>query len=62
MTIIEAPVAPATTPALKPVATAKTISATEYADHMELSLDQLATVTLMLQVLDQADGGPAPTE
>ena len=29
---------------------------------MELSLDQLATVTLMLQVLDQADGGPAPTE
>jgi RNA polymerase sigma factor (sigma-70 family) len=61
MTIVEAPVAP-TTPAAKPVAVAKTISADEYADHMELSLDQLATVTLMLQVLDQADGGPAPTE
>jgi hypothetical protein len=29
---------------------------------MQLSLNQLETVTLMLQVLDQADGGPAPTE
>jgi RNA polymerase sigma factor (sigma-70 family) len=38
------------------------ISAEEYSDHMQLSLNQLATVTLMLQVLDQADGGPAPTE
>jgi hypothetical protein len=61
MTIVDAPVAPAT-PAVKPVAAVKTISVDEYADHMELSLDQLATVTLMLQVLDQADGGPAPTE
>ena len=61
MTIIDAPAEP-TAPALKPVAAVKTISAEEYADHMELSLDQLATVTLMLQVLDQADGGPAPTE
>jgi RNA polymerase sigma factor (sigma-70 family) len=61
MTIIEAPVE-ATTPAAKPAAAAQTISAEEYAAHMELSLDQLATVTLMLQVLDQADGGPAPTE
>jgi len=34
----------------------------EYADHMQLSLNQLETVTLMLQVLEQADGGPAPTE
>jgi len=34
----------------------------EYADHMELSLNQLETVTLMLQVLEQADGGPAPIE
>jgi hypothetical protein len=34
----------------------------DYADHMQLSLNQLETVTLMLQVLDQADGGPAPTE
>jgi hypothetical protein len=38
------------------------ISAQDYADHMQLSLNQLETVTLMLQVLDQADGGPAPTE
>ena len=29
---------------------------------MELSIAQLETVTLMLLVLDQADGGPAPTE
>jgi len=30
--------------------------------HMQLSVDQLATSVLMLQVLDQADGGPSPTE
>ena len=58
MTIIDAPVAPAA----KPVAAVKTISATEYADQMSLSLAQLETVTLMLQVLEQTDGGPAPTE
>jgi RNA polymerase sigma factor (sigma-70 family) len=34
----------------------------EYADHMQLSLNQLETVTLMLQVLEQADGGSAPTK
>jgi RNA polymerase sigma factor (sigma-70 family) len=61
MTIVDAPVE-ATTPAAKPTSAAKIMSADEFADHMELSLDQLATVTLMLQVLDQADGGPAPTE
>lgn len=33
------------------------ISNTEYADHMQLSLNQLETVTLMLQVLEQIDGG-----
>jgi RNA polymerase sigma factor (sigma-70 family) len=62
MTIIESPVAPATAPAAKPVVAAKTISVAEYADHMSLSLAQLETVTLMLQVLEQTDGGPAPTE
>ena len=61
MTIVEAPVAPAT-PALKPVVAVQTISVDEYADNMSLSLAQLETVTLMLQVLDQTDGGPAPTE
>ena len=35
----------------------KTITAAQYADHMSLSLAQLETVTLMLTVLDQADGG-----
>ncbi len=39
-----------------------TIKASEYADHMKLSVAQLETVTLMLQVLNQADGGPALTE
>lgn len=51
-------------PFVKPAAPAisNSISAQEYADHMQLSLNQLETVTLMLQVLDQAGGGPAPTE
>jgi RNA polymerase sigma factor (sigma-70 family) len=62
MTIIEAPVETAPAPAAKPVASIKTISAEEYADNMALSLAQLETVTLMLAVLDQTDGGPAPTE
>jgi hypothetical protein len=61
MTIIDPPVAP-TTPAAKPVVAVQTISVTEYADNMALSLAQLETVTLMLQVLDQTNGGPAPTE
>jgi predicted transcriptional regulator len=62
MTIIEAPVETTTTPAAKPAPAAQTISVDEYADHMSLSLAQLETVTLMLQVLDQTDGGPVPTE
>jgi RNA polymerase sigma factor (sigma-70 family) len=51
-------------PVVKPVAPAisNSISAQDYADHMQLSLNQLETVTLMLQVLEQADGGLAPTE
>jgi RNA polymerase sigma factor (sigma-70 family) len=61
MTFVDVPVAPIT-PVKKKVAAVQTISAGEYADHMQLSLDQLETVTLMLQVLEQADGGPAPTE
>jgi RNA polymerase sigma factor (sigma-70 family) len=62
MAIIEAPVAPVITPTAKPIAAAQTISATEFADNMTLSLAQLETVTLMLAVLDQTNGGPAPTE
>ena len=40
----------------------KTITIEEYTDHMSLSAAQLETVALMLQVLDQSDGGPTPTE
>jgi hypothetical protein len=39
-----------------------TITSTEYSNHMQLSLAQLETVTLMLQALDQTDGGRTPTE
>jgi len=48
--------------AIKLVSIKNSISAEDYAAHMQLSLNQLETVTLMLQVLEQADGGPAPTE
>jgi RNA polymerase sigma factor (sigma-70 family) len=47
---------------IKSVSAKNSISAEDYADHMQLSLNQLETVTLMLQVLEQADGGQAPTE
>ena len=40
----------------------KSISAEEYSDHIQLSVNQLETVTLMLQVLEQADGGQTPTK
>ena len=43
-------------------ATTKSISNEDLALHMQLAVDQLETTVLMLQVLDQADGGPAPTE
>jgi RNA polymerase sigma factor (sigma-70 family) len=36
------------------------ITPEEYADHMQLSLNQLETVTLMLQVLEQVDSDSAP--
>jgi RNA polymerase sigma factor (sigma-70 family) len=62
MTIIESPVE-TTTPAAQPApAAVQTISVDEYADHMSLSLAQLETVTLMLTVLDQTNGGQTPTE
>jgi len=38
------------------------ISTKEYSDHIQLSINQLETVTLMLAVLEQTDDGPAPTE
>jgi hypothetical protein len=59
-----APVETKSTPvvkAVKPVTT-NSISNEDLALHMQLAVDQLETTVLMLQVLDQADGGPAPTE
>jgi RNA polymerase sigma factor (sigma-70 family) len=48
--------------AIKPLSAKNSISTEEYSGHMQLSANQLETVTLMLQVLEQIDGGPAPTE
>ena len=57
------PTTPEAAPVVKQVINERnTITATEYADHMELSVAQLETVTLMLSVLDQTDGEPVPTE
>jgi len=39
-----------------------TITAQEYSDHMSLTSTQLETVALMLQVLEQADGGEISTQ
>jgi hypothetical protein len=39
-----------------------TITASEYTDHISLSMAQLETVTLMLQVLEQSDSGMNGTE
>jgi hypothetical protein len=54
---------PEVTPVIKQVINERnTITPSEYADHMELSIAQLETVTLMLSVLDKTDGGSALTE
>ena len=58
---VAAPVIPEVA-TVNPVVNLPSITATEYADHMQLSVAQLETLTLMLQVLEQADGGSAPTE
>jgi len=42
--------------------TTKGNSNEDLALHMQLAIDQLETTVLMLKVLDQADGGPTPTE
>jgi RNA polymerase sigma factor (sigma-70 family) len=44
-------------PSSKPVVEVQSISSTEYADHMQLSVAQLETLALMLQVLEETDGG-----
>jgi len=58
---VAAPITPEV-PTSKPVVNTKIITATAYVDHMQLSVIQLETVTLMLQVLEQADGGSNLTE
>ncbi len=58
---VASPVIPET-PAAKPVANTPSITPTEYADHMQISLAQLETVTLMLQAIELTDGGSALTE
>ncbi len=59
--VISAPVTPEA-PDAKPEVNTQSITTTEYADHMQLSVAQLETVTLMLQVLEQTDGGRTPAE
>jgi RNA polymerase sigma factor (sigma-70 family) len=49
-------------PSLEPKLSSKSISATEYADHMQLSIAQLETVALMLQALEQTEEETALTE
>jgi hypothetical protein len=57
------PTTPEAAPVVKQVINERnTINSSEYTDHMELSLAQLETVTLMLSVLDQTEGGQTPTE
>ena len=61
MPTVITPTQPAAPVITKKVATNK-VSNEDLTLHMQLAVDQLATTILMLQVLDQADGGPAPTE
>jgi RNA polymerase sigma factor (sigma-70 family) len=57
------PATPDTAPLTKQVVDqSNSISVSEFAGHMELSLAQLETATLMLSVLDQTEGGQSPTE
>jgi len=50
------------TQTIKSSVTTNSISAEEYSDHMQLSLNQLETVALMLQVLDKVEGGAKPSQ
>ena len=57
------PTTPEAAPVVKQVINASnSITASDFTDHMALSVAQLETVTLMLSVLDQTEGGLAPTE
>ena len=53
------------TPAIKTLIALEannTITTQEYLDHMSLTSTQLETVALMIQVLEQVDGGESPTQ
>jgi RNA polymerase sigma factor (sigma-70 family) len=56
------PKAPVANKNYSATANSNKISAVEFSNHLQLSISQLETVALMLQVLDQANGAPAPTE
>jgi len=47
---------------IKPISVINSISAEEYADHVQLSLSQLETITLMLQALENVDSTEISTE
>jgi hypothetical protein len=61
MPIVTTQSQPAAPVVIKP-ATSNKVSNEDLTLHMQLAVDQLETTVLMLQVLDQAEGGPAPTE
>jgi len=58
---VATPAQPVVPVVVKPSAVNK-VSNEDLTLHMQLAVDQLETTVLMLQVLDQADGGPTPTE
>jgi RNA polymerase sigma factor (sigma-70 family) len=61
--VVVAPIAPEAAPVVKQeISESNSITASEYASHMELSVAQLETVTLMLSVLDQSEGRQSSTE
>jgi len=61
MPTVTAPAQPAAPVVVKPT-TSNKVSNEDLTLHMQLAVDQLETTVLMLQVLDQAEGGPAPTK
>jgi len=61
MPTVTTPAQPVAPVVVKPAVVNK-VSNEDLTLHMQLAVDQLETTVLMLQVLDQANGGPAPTE
>jgi RNA polymerase sigma factor (sigma-70 family) len=61
MPTVTIPLQPAA-PVVTKSATTNKVSNEDLTLHMQLAVDQLETTVLMLQVLDQAEGGSAPTK